>query len=68
MKNPPFYKKIAFFGLALFLISFPLLVVLETHYNKTFDLESDQGIVTLMFITSIVLMLVGFILSKIKGK
>ena len=68
MKNPPFHKKIAFFGLALFLISFPLLVVLETHYNKTFDLESDQGIVTLMFITSIVLMLVGFILSKIKGK
>ena len=68
MKNPPFYKKIAFFGLALFLISFPLFVVLETDYNKTFDLESDQGIVTLMFITSIVLMLVGFILSKIKGK
>ncbi|MDA0327327.1 MAG: hypothetical protein O3C41_08535 [Bacteroidetes bacterium] len=68
MKNPPFYKKIAFFGLALFLISFPLFVVLETDYNKPFDLESDQGIVTLMFITSIVLMLVGFILSKIKGK
>ena len=68
MKNPPFYKKIAFLRLALFLISFSLFVVLETDYNKPFDLESDQGIVTLMFITSIVLMLVGFILSKIKGK
>ena len=68
MKNPPLYKKIAFFGFALFLISFPLLVVLETEYDKPFDLESDQGIVTLLFITSIVLMLVGFILSKIKRK
>ena len=68
MKNPPFYKKIAFFGFALFLISFPLLFVLETDYNKPFDLESEQGIVTLLFITSIVLMLVGFILSKIKRK
>lgn len=68
MKNPPFYKKIAFFGLALFLISFPLFVVLETDYNIPFDLETDQGVVTLMFITSIILMLVGFILSKIKRK
>jgi hypothetical protein len=68
MKNPPLYKKIVFFGFALFLISFPLLVVLETNYNKTFNLESEQGIVTLLFITSIVLMLVGFILSKIKRK
>ena len=68
MKNPPFYKKIAFFGLALFLISFPLFVVLDKDYNKPFDLETDQGVVTLMFITSIILMLVGFILSKIKGK
>ena len=68
MKNPPFYKKIAFFGLALFLISFPLFVVLETDYNKPFALESEQGIIMLMFITSIILMLVGFILSKIKGK
>lgn len=58
MKNPPLYKKIAFFGFALFLISFPLLIVLGTDYNKPFDLESDQGIVTLLFITSIVLMLV----------
>jgi len=68
MKNPPLYKKIVFFGFALFLISFPLLVVLETNYNKPFDLESEQGIVTLLFITSIVLMLVGFIVSKIKRK
>lgn len=68
MKNPPLYKKIVFFGFALFLISFPLLVVLETNYNKPFDLESEQGIETLLFITSIVLMLVGFILSKIKRK
>jgi hypothetical protein len=68
MKNPPLYKKIVFFGFALFLISFPLLVVLETNYNKTFNLESEQGIVTLLFITSIVLMLVGFLLSKIKRK
>jgi hypothetical protein len=68
MKNPPLYKKIVFFGFALFLISFPLLVVLETNYNKPFNLESEQGIVTLLFITSIVLMLVGFILSKIKRK
>jgi hypothetical protein len=68
MKNSPLYKKIVFFGFALFLISFPLLVVLETNYNKTFNLESEQGIVTLLFITSIVLMLVGFILSKIKRK
>lgn len=68
MKNPPLYKKIAFFGFALFLISFPLLVALETDYNKPFDLKSDQGIVTLLFITSIVLMLVVFILSKIKRK
>lgn len=68
MKTPPFYKKIAFFGLALFLISFPLFVVLETDYNIPFDLETDQGVVTLMFITSIILMLVGFILSKIKRK
>ncbi len=68
MKNPPLYKKIAFFGFALFLISFPLLVASETDYNKPFDLKSDQGIVTLLFITSIILMLVGFILSKIKRK
>jgi len=68
MKNPPLHKKIAFFGFALFLISFLLLVILETDYNKPFDLESDQGVVTLLFITSIVLMLVGFILSKIKRK
>ncbi len=68
MKDYPFYKKIAFFGFALFLISFPLLVVLEADYNKPFDLESDQGIIMLMFIISIVLMFVGFILSKIKRK
>ena len=68
MKVYPLHKKITAFGFALFLISFPLFVVLETDYNKPFDLESDQGIVTLLFITSIVLMLVGFILSKIKRK
>ena len=68
MKDYPFYKKITAFGFALFLFSFSLLVVLETDYNNPFDLESDLGIVTLMCITSIVLMLVGLILSKIKNK
>ena len=68
MKDYPFYKKITAFGFALFLFSFSLLVVLETDYNNPFDLVSDLGILTLMCITSIVLMLVGFILSKIKNK
>lgn len=68
MKVYPLHKKIIAFGFALSLISFPLLIVLGTDNNKPFDLESDQGIVTLLFITSIVLMLVGFILSKIKRK
>lgn len=68
MKKFPLNKRITFFGFALFLISFPLLVVLETNYSKPFDLESDQGVVTLLFIASIVLMLVGFILSKKKSK
>ena len=68
MKDYPLHKKITAFGFALFFISFPLYIIFDTGYYKPFDLESDQGIVTLLFITSIVLMLAGFILSKIKRK
>ena len=68
MKDYPLHKKITAFGFALFFISFPLYIIFDTGYYKPFDLESDQGIVMLLFITSIVLMLAGFILSKIKRK
>jgi len=53
MKDFPLFKKIVVFGFALFLISFTSLVVLETDYDKPFDLQSEQGIITLLFITSI---------------
>ena len=44
--------------LTIFIVTILIwFVVLEINYNKPFDLESDQGIVTLLFITSIVLML-----------
>lgn len=68
MKDFPLFKKIVVFGFALFLISFTSLVVLETDHDKPFDLQSEQGIITLLFITSILLMLVGYFLSKIKRK
>lgn len=68
MKDYPLHKKIIAFGFALFFISFPLYIIFDMEYDKPLDLETDHGIVTLLFITSIVLMLVGFILSKIKRK
>ena len=68
MKNPPLYKKIAAFGLALFLFSFSLFIFLNIESTDFFDLQGEQGVLTLIFITSIVLMLVGLILSKIKNK
>ena len=68
MKDYPFYKKIAALGFALFLLSFSLFIFLNTENNNFFDLQGEQGVLTLIFITSIVLMLVGLILSKIKNK
>jgi hypothetical protein len=68
MKEYPFYKKITAFGFALFLFSFSLFIFLNTESTDFFDLQGEQGVLTLIFITSIVLMLVGLILSKIKNK
>ena len=68
MKNHPFYKKIVAFGFSLFMISVPLFIFLEVDFGKPLDFKSDQGIVRVLFITSIAFMFVGFILSKIKSK
>lgn len=69
MTQPKLYKKLFAFGFALFLISFPLLLVFEIesddfvkHLNNT---SSDEGVVSLFFIASFIFMFMGLIIRKL---
>ena len=69
MTQPKLHKKLFAFGIALFLISFPLLLHLEVEATDFFkhllEFASDKGILCTFFLVGIILMLVGVLLKKL---
>lgn len=69
MTQPKLHKKLFAFGIALFLISFPLLLHLEVEATDFFkhllEFASDKGILCTFFLVGIILMSAGLILRKI---
>lgn len=66
--NQPFYKKLFAFGIALLLVSFPILVLLEVETSEFVRhlryLSSEEGVVCLLFVLGLVLTITSFILRK----
>jgi hypothetical protein len=69
MTHPKLHKKLFAFGIALFLISFPLLLHLEVEATDFFkhllEFASDKGILCTFFLVGIILMLAGVLLKKL---
>ncbi len=68
MTKQPLYKKISTFGFVLLLVSFPLLIITEVDmvdFLKHLQiLNSDKGIVCVLFSIGILIFCTGLVLKK----